>query len=182
VQPELTASARREFLIREALASSVIAAFAHASVYDPDATDAERVAVRGNLKLALRSTVDAYRTRTPDDDEHLATIQGIADYLSENHPCALRGGRFRLGIAQKALNLFLKYLWCLGEIERPPHCPFDSVVLAKISPMAEGGPFTPWTKMDNSTEYRRYVASARATAGGKPLPDWELEVFAEAKH
>jgi hypothetical protein len=38
----------------------------------------------------------------------------------------------RIGLAQKALNLYLKYLWCLGEIHEPPHCPLDSIVLGQV--------------------------------------------------
>jgi hypothetical protein len=43
---------------------------------------------------------------------------------------------FRVGTAQKALNLYLKYLWCLGEIKTPPHCPFDRGIIQML-PVSE---------------------------------------------
>ncbi len=54
----------------------------------------------------------------------------------------LFGNGFRVGIAQKALNLYLKYLWCLGKITEPPHCPFDSIIISEIKCNIK------WTEMD----------------------------------
>lgn len=39
---------------------------------------------------------------------------------------------FRIGSAQKALNLYRKYLWCLGYIPFPPHCPFDATIIDQL--------------------------------------------------
>jgi hypothetical protein len=38
---------------------------------------------------------------------------------------------YKYGVAQKLLNLFLKYLWCLGTIAEPPHCPVDRIIIGK---------------------------------------------------
>jgi hypothetical protein len=96
------------------------------------------------------------------------------------------GQRFRIGSAQKALNLYLKYLWCLGLIARPPHCPFDYRILAKL-PTCN----VKWTQLDSIVKYKEIVGEAEQLAKGKrlSLADWELEEWqrsqpeiATAKH
>ena len=43
----------------------------------------------------------------------MRNIVALSEGLSEDHADILAGKRFRVGTAQKALNLYLKYLWCL---------------------------------------------------------------------
>ena len=38
---------------------------------------------------------------------------------------------YKYGIAQKFINLSLKYHWCLDLIQEPPHCPIDSTIINK---------------------------------------------------
>jgi hypothetical protein len=54
------------------------------------------------------------------DDQHCAAIRSISKRLSDNFADILRDGRLRFGTSQKALNLYLKYLWRLGNVEAPP--------------------------------------------------------------
>lgn len=49
--------------------------------------------------------------------------------LSSEYVSVLADGRMKIGHAQKALNLYLKYMWCAGWVREPPHCPFDRIVL-----------------------------------------------------
>jgi len=57
----------------------------------------------------------------------------------------LKGGRLSVGVAQKILNLFLKYCWSLGWIDKPKDCPIDSRILNKLKCSLIYGPFS---KMD----------------------------------
>jgi hypothetical protein len=41
------------------------------------------------------------------------------------------GNGMRISHAQKSLSLFVKYLWCLGEIPEPEVCPVDRQILTK---------------------------------------------------
>ncbi len=172
---------KQEFLINETLTASVNAAFARAGVYVGEVRDSKKEVLRRDLKQALLALVEDYRIGIPDGEVHLENIQRIADRLKEDHKPILRGGRFRLGIAQKAVNLFLKYMWCMSEIEQPPHCPFDRIVLSAIAKFAPKPPLVPWTKMDDPNEYRRYVSAARAAAAGAPLPEWELRFWSDSQ-
>jgi hypothetical protein len=90
------------------------------------------------------------------------------------HANALNGSRFRIGSAQKALNLYLKMLWCFDRIPAPPHCPFDRIVLSHV-PDCER---IKWTELDSPSEYRRIVSCARSVAGGS-LAEWELRSYTE---
>lgn len=169
---------KKDFLITIALANTVIAAFSRATVYTKDATEEQRSELREALKTELRALGNRYRTSTPSDDEHMDNLRHLADQISRSFGDVLAGRRLRLGVAQKALNLYLKFLWCMGEITEPPHCPFDRTVLEAAPPLDRARPHQPWTRMDEEDEYRRWLAAARAAAGKEPLPEWELGVWA----
>ena len=81
--------------------------------------------------------------------------------------------RIRIGSAQKALNLFLKYLWCIGEAPEPPHCPFDFQIISKLPPAVRCN----WTELDSIETYRALVAAAKTAAAGQSLAEWELAEY-----
>jgi hypothetical protein len=107
-----------EFVQREVIALSIQGAFQRAKVYvskTPD--DSMRKALRGPLASLLREYANPV-----SEQQHKINIKKIADDLTAEYrdKNLLRGNRFRIGIAQKALNLYLKYLWCLGKAALPP--------------------------------------------------------------
>lgn len=115
---------------------------------------------------------DVYTKRTVSEIEHEANIIALADALSAGHGDILINRRFRIGTSQKALNLYLKFLWCLGKLPNVPHhCPVDRVVLSDIP--LNGS----WTQLDDISTYRNWVSSIRQTAGAISVPEWELEVW-----
>jgi hypothetical protein len=81
---------------------------------------------------------------------------------------------YHLASAQKLLNLQLKYLWCLGEVVEPPHCPVDRVILNRTS-MRDSA----WTKMRRIEEYRAFIEAIRerASAERKSIAQWELDSY-----
>jgi hypothetical protein len=108
-----------------------------------------------------------------DDNRHVENIASLADDLSEGFGSILKDGRFRVGSAQKAVNLYLKYLWCTEQIRMPPHCPFDSIIISKLPDCSDLN----WTELDTVKDYERLVKAARAKAGNIPLARWELETY-----
>ena len=58
----------------------------------------------------------AIGTRSVHDREHMKNIEELSSRMSENYRSILRDGSFRIGPAQKALNLYLKYQWARGLI------------------------------------------------------------------
>ena len=115
----------------------------------------------------------------------MANIEALSSGLSERHREILVEGRFRIGAAQKALNLYLKYAWARGIILEPPHCPIDSIVLKKIEKCPKSArcqicPNTTWTTIRTTQEYLHFVEKAReaANAQGKSLARWGVRCLA----
>ncbi len=140
-----------------------------AHIYRPSASES----LRNGFRVGLRRALDEYATEYTghvDDRAHTRRIGALADRLSRNHASALVAGRFRIGPAQKALNLYLKYRWSAGWMPTPPHCPFDAVIMAALPYRAR----ISWTKLDSLDEYRALVTVARTVAGALSLAEWEL--------
>ncbi|MDP1652521.1 MAG: hypothetical protein Q8L56_07340 [Rhodocyclaceae bacterium] len=146
-------------------------------LYRKDASEGDKKQFREKLRKKLRHIAERYELETPESDEHIANIVGLADHISANCSSALMNGRFKIGAAQKALNLYLKYLWCFGRIPTPPHCPFDFVVLSRIP----GCQNVRWTQLDHLPEYESIVQHAERVAGKVSLAEWELSLYNDAQ-
>lgn len=161
-----------DFLARALLGTSLIATIQRGKLYRKGSSDAARKDFRNALRRALEALVPQYK-KSVSHRKHCANIKKLADKLSVSHNKVLNGGRFRIGSAQKVLNLYLKFLWCLGQIPRPPHCPFDAVVLSRIPASRT----VKWTRLDNMLDYQQIVANARLEAEKASLADWELGLY-----
>ena len=135
----------------------------------------DRLTVHHTLRLRLESAAEAMNGAA-NESAHFAAIEGLSEGLSTECGSLLKNGRFRIGSAQKALNLFLKYYWCAGWLPEPPHCPFDAIVLRQIK--SWDGPT--WTVLDSLADYRRLVEKAKEVAGGEKLARWELALYEKA--
>jgi hypothetical protein len=144
-------------------------------LYREGSGETERRALRSALRRALENLIEQYRNGL-SEAEHIANIDQLAQMLSAEHADALNSGRFRIGSAQKALNLYLKLLWCLDRIPTPPHCPFDAIVLSRVP----GCEHVRWTQLDSLPEYQRIVACARTAAHDGSLAEWELHLYTAA--
>ena len=164
--------AKWEFVHSQVLASSVMASLQRANAYAPDVTDDQRKQLRGELTSGLRDIGSRY-SKTVAGSQHEKHILELVWRVSRHCETALANRRLRLGIAAKALNLYLKYLWCLGRIPVPPHCPFDRRVIARLPPHVQ----VAWTQMDDVSEYQALVRAAAECARGESLAGWELRIY-----
>lgn len=163
---------QEQFLRDELFSLTLMATVQRAHVYLPNA-DAK---AKSNFQKALRSSLERLEAAYSDmvsEEDHIRNIAALAEELSRGHADVLAGKRFRFGTAQKALNLHLKYLWCVGKMPVPPHCPFDFRVIAKL-PECRG---TSWTALDDPAQYRALVTAAKAKAGSTPIAIWELRTY-----
>ena len=130
------------------------------------------------------------------DGKFTKRIQKFQEAVESAHGDKLENG-MKFGRAQKFVNLYLKFMWCAGEIPvAPPHCPFDDIMIRQlISQNAfdewhgikclkrqEGhADIRHWTKSNNSGDYRIWLAAAREVIKGeyRSLSEWELVVFGE---
>ena len=159
---------RRQFLLDEFFQLTLAATVQRARVYADGLGEADRAPLRASVPAMLDQLWPIYGAPV-GEAQHLTNIRQLADNLSAEHPLLLRDGRFRIGPAQKALNLFLKYLWCVGLLNvAPPHCPFDFFIIKHL------GLNIRWTELEG---YQQLVAAAQAAAHGAPLARWELELY-----
>ena len=172
-----------EFIESELMTASINAAFQRADVYaDPKATtDPRRQTLRDKLASLLRNLGSQYSS-TLSGPQHKINIAKIADDLTEafKDTDLLRGKRFRIGTAQKALNLYLKYLWCLGKIPTPPHCPFDDRIIRKLPLSDQEKKDLQWTALDSLDGYQKLVDAGLAKikeTSHASLSEWELEAW-----
>lgn len=145
-------------------------------LYAKDASDDDKKTFRGALRTELQRLAEQYVIGI-SELQHVANIVSLADNISVASPKALAKGRFKIGAAQKALNLYLKYMWCLGRIPMPPHCPFDSIVLSKIGCKSDK-----WTEVVDIDKYINWtlLAKAEAKANETSLAEWELHEYNKA--
>ena len=102
----------------------------------------------------------------------------LSAYGAEQGKAILGPQGYKIGVAQKLLNLQLKYLWCLGLAAEPPHCPIDRVVIGKSSLRNQ----VAWTQITDIDEYRRVILALKALADqvGQSLASWELHTYDRA--
>lgn len=110
------------------------------------------------------------------EDRHIDNIQKLKDYVEKNFSDLLQNCSFTFGTAQKLLNLFCKYLWCMFEIKKPPHCPIDQKVLqaCKIKNVS-------WTKIDSKEKYCEIIHCIRESIGSRSIAIWELVLWNKSK-
>ncbi len=139
--------------------------------------DKRKEEFRASLRKQLRSKSKEYEEGQVREEDHIANIQNLSLDLSKNYSEILVGDEFRIGIAQKALNLYLKYCWARGIIEEPPHCPIDRIVLEKVRCSHVN-----WTQICKIEEYKTLIDKVRkeAEAQGQTLARWELGIWQTA--
>lgn len=166
---------REEFLKRVFLVNTMrdcLATRGGRSVYE---SMEGRKELRDTLGTALSELALQYYDSDVDDEQHIKNIRSLKTRVESKCGNLLNGGKFCFGIAQKALNIYLKYLWCSDARVRPPHCPFDNIVLKGLA--LPNGCEGSWTQCDSETDYRKWVSAARVKAQGQPLREWELKTY-----
>lgn len=162
---------RLVFLNSQIFAMTLAATAQRSMLYAAELTERERRPFQVSLKAALESCSRQYLSSVPES-RHVENIVRLGNDLSTRHPELLNAGRMRIGHAQKALNLYLKYLWCIGRTAEPPHCPIDSIILKKVPGHAQ----TRWTQLVAPAQYMQIIAAAKeqASTKGLSLAEWEL--------
>ncbi len=159
---------QEKFIYSQIIMMTLSATLQRNTVY-LNANETERREVRKGIELELNNLSKNY-LNCVSEKEHEKNIIHLANSISKKYNSYLENGRFRIGTAQKALNLFLKYLWCLEKIHEPPHFPIDAIMLAKI-PDCSG---IYWTKLDSIDSYKEIIQKAKNVANGQTLSIWEL--------
>jgi len=168
---------RRNFLRSEFCLLSMGAALSTRDksypIYCRNVDSSRREPAKAALRKIVLSLDSRYSTSSVTDEQHVAFISYVAAHLSSTHEHFWHKGRFRYGIAQKLINLQLKYLWVSGFIPEPPHCPVDGIIRDLTSLEYD------WTRNDSATDYTKAIKAIRciASTAGLSLSEWELRSF-----
>ncbi len=103
-------------------------------------------------------------------DSHISNITTLQRFL--NKQSALKPNSITFGVAQKMLNLYLKYEWCLGIIPETPHCPVDNAVLHEAGVKSK----VRWSKMQQE-DYSTAISQIEENVFPLRANEWELRMF-----
>ena len=173
----LALDTHQKFIYREVTILAWGASVQRAKLYNPAIppedrdTDMFRLAV---LTFIESSLLSKYKTKCSEPD-HIKNIQSLVTFGTTAGGTLLGPDGYRFGVAQKLLNLMLKYLWCLGHIVEPPHCPVDRIVLSKTTLRDKLN----WTEIKTTAKYSEAINAIRtvAKAANLSLPEWELQFY-----
>lgn len=172
---------KEEFIFGEVWLLTVTAAFQRANIYNSDYNEKDFEDKKKDFKKELKKLIiqksEEYCDRVISEADHLKNIEEISTSLT-NYSAILRGGKLNFGISQKLLNLYLKYLWCLGLLKlAPPHFPVDRKIqidLGITNPCS-------WTAMSDKNEYLNVIEIARRALPKYPginnIAELELKLF-----
>lgn len=162
--------AKQKFLRREFFTLAWGASVQHNPTYSESAEQAGIGKFRDTLFLYLAEEIEPQYRQHVTDARHFSNIESLMKFAGKNGKDILKDKRYKSANAQKLLNLQLKYLWCAGLVETPPHCPIDRIVLSM------NGISGNWTEMVTIGDYEVVVSRLKKAVGGQ-LAIWELEHY-----
>jgi hypothetical protein len=160
-------SSKKEFLKSQYWYLTIAASFSRANVYAPNTNDIQKVDFKKELFNFVDDLVSRnYSNTEVKEDNHIKFIEDIQTFSKKFN--ILNGGELKIGVCQKILNLYLKYLWCANYIiEKPPHFPLDRMIqehaLKKV--------LVNWTSLNDIDIYSEII---NAIYKGLDKAEWEL--------
>jgi|25_taG_2_1085351.scaffolds.fasta_scaffold00179_4 hypothetical protein len=176
-----------EFLNNEIWVLTFGGGFQRANVYkNLEVSQDVRKEFRNGLRIHIEKLVEEQYHQTVSEKAHIANIRSIEDYSKTTQ----FGGvciPINFGVAQKLLNLYLKYSWCSGRINSVPvHFPVDRLIQIKLNKEAHKTglklfKLKPWTQFEDKEDYNDVIEFAKEVRdkkfSGKTLAEMELEIF-----
>jgi len=169
---------KTEYLEREVWILAWNASVQHAALYkngawqnQRDQIDVFKSKIIGHMNT---NVIPQYKVAV-GEQQHCKNIRGLINYANAIDTGLLGENGYKYGVAQKVLNLSLKYHWCLGQIEEPPHCPIDKIIIDKTIYRGKVN----WTQMLTETEYLKVISAVRSLANREKcsIALWELNNY-----
>ncbi len=162
---------KKYFLKDQFWSLTISAAFSRANVYAKNLSkemESEKFTFKYKLFKFIDEMVSSqYGLRKVEEEQHIENIISIQKFTNE-FEVILEKKHLSVGVCQKLLNLYLKYLWCANIIEfTPPHFPLDRLIQGKKI-------YTNWTELEDSTQYKEIINKIR-NEQNKAI--WELEEY-----
>jgi hypothetical protein len=106
-----------------------------------------------------------------DKVQMMIEINALKVKCNSDFRALFHGSGFRLGVSQKMITLYAKYLWVSGQLKtRPSLIPYDGVVKR----MLQDDSLVDWTELDDINEYVRITQAIEEVSNGKAA-EWELK-------
>lgn len=169
---------KREYLLNELWILSWGASVQRANLFRQTASDEKKSKFRrAVIGYANKKLIPSYFSQVTEMT-HISNISRLSAYGTKVGENVLQKNGYKFGVAQKLINLQLKYLWCLDVVVEPPHCPVDRIIINKTRLREK----VSWTKMVDLNEYKEVIAAIREVAdrSGQTVARWELEVYDRA--
>ena len=163
---------KSNFIINELWQLSIAGAFQRAGIYQPEASEEAKTQFKTELKEDLESFIAEQYFQPCSEAQHLKNITKLSEH-SKDYSDLLKGGQLNIGVSQKVLNLFLKYVWCLKLIPTPPHFPVErsnQIIFnekAKTLGLATT-PLQPWTQIQSLKDYLKIIDLAKRVQQATP--------------
>ena len=162
-----------------ALNSGCIAALQRNPTYTNNLSPSKKERVREEWKRLLESIGKKYN-KPQTIKQFKKDISTLKQRMNNTFPDSFNNGEydneFRLSHAQKSLSVYLKHLWCMGEIPEPPTCPIDRVVLTRAGLHGKAASWGYINDMDIYEDKLKTV-SVKAEESGLSVARWELLNF-----
>ena len=140
-------------------------------------------------KTELERLGEKYKNTQQDKQQFINDVYSLQGRINSSmYRSCFTNDRIRVGQCQKSLSIFLKWMWCQGELAGvPPVCPIDGQVLAECRKVLKKKQIgskpeildthIAWSNMDCREQYERLVLLTEkvARAQGETRPCvWEL--------
>lgn len=129
---------------------------------------------RAILAFITTELLPLYSDKVTKEALHYENIEKLIAHANHIGRGVLRGNRYKYGVAQKLLNLILKYQWCRGLVSQPPHCPVDRIIMHKAGIRGIN-----WTQITQRSEYVKVIEAIKEVAvkDGVSIAQWELRNY-----
>ena len=169
---------KQKFIFREISILAWAASVQRAKLYNKDMSQKDRKSAQFQAEVLrfIESKILPRYTSECNESQHVNNIQELVDFGTNIGQDRLCADGYKFGVAQKLLNLLLKYLWCLGHIPEPPHCPVDRLILDKTNLRGNIN----WTSITKACEYQRAICAIKSVAEKSDLSiaEWECKFYA----
>lgn len=165
------------FIERMALRNAVNASLQRITIYNPGVTPVQKRVYRESLKAWLKQLALRYYAWEYDGTRYCAEIVALKDHLNAMHGTIL--ARMTIGICQKPITLWMKYLWLNGDCSKKP---MFATLDRGIMQVANVPNPPNWHDIDTLDEYNRIVGhidSFARTNGYGCGAVWEAETWSD---
>jgi hypothetical protein len=179
---------KKAFLNNEIWILTFGGGFQRSKIYQGVISETQRNDYRKLLRGHIEQLVQCFYQTEVSESDHINHIKSIVNFSNSQLGFG-SSVKMNFGIAQKLLNLYLKYVWCLGEMKiAPPHFPVDRIIQGKLNEAAADHgtkklKIEPWTQFDSEDKYLEIIDFAKELTKNPnfsqySLPELELYLFA----